>query len=61
MPLRPASTKMLADWGADVIHVEAPSGDAARLTGGNMCMPTEDDCNPLFSSLNNNKRALCLI
>lgn len=56
----PATARMLADWGADVIHVEGPTGDPVRLTGANMCMPVEDDCNPLFEIYNTNKKGLCL-
>jgi Predicted acyl-CoA transferases/carnitine dehydratase len=56
----PAVGKMLADWGADVIHVEGPSGDPYRGTGGNMGVPIQSDCNPLFNSINSNKKGLCL-
>ena len=29
----PGVSRLLADWGAEVIKVEAPKGDASRYTG----------------------------
>lgn len=52
--------RMLADFGANVIKVEAPSGDGYRAFGRAYKCPVDDDCNPLFDSLNANKRGLVL-
>jgi crotonobetainyl-CoA:carnitine CoA-transferase CaiB-like acyl-CoA transferase len=56
----PYCTKLLADYGADVIKVERPEGDPARLLG-----PFKDDKPGLetsgtFAYLNTNKRSLTL-
>lgn len=56
----PATSKILADWGADVVKVESLTGDPYRKTGGGMGIPTEDDFNPLWNSLNSNKRGLAV-
>ncbi len=54
----PAAGGILADWGADVIKVEPPSGDPARtfqrMLGGDM--PT----NPVFELDNRSKRSVVL-
>ena len=52
--------RMMADWGADVIKVEAPSGDGYRKFGRAYKCPVDDDCNPLFDSLNANKRGIVI-
>ncbi|MCY3693560.1 MAG: CoA transferase [Chloroflexota bacterium] len=56
----PYCTKLLADYGADVIKVEAPSGDGARQIG-----PFPDDVphlekSGLFLHLNTNKRSIVI-
>ncbi len=52
----PSATQMLADLGADVIKVEAPSGDSTRGIG-----PCGDEkLGPLFLGLNRNKRSIVL-
>lgn len=52
----PSATQMLGDLGADVIKVEAPSGDPTRAVG-----PMGDQgLGPLFLGLNRNKRSLVL-
>jgi crotonobetainyl-CoA:carnitine CoA-transferase CaiB-like acyl-CoA transferase len=54
----PAAGGILADWGADVIKIEAPSGDPARtfgqMLGGDL--PT----NPVFELDNRSKRSVVL-
>ncbi len=49
----PFCTMMLADFGANVIKVEAPGGDPSRVTG---IMGKGE--NPYFVNLNRNKRAI---
>jgi crotonobetainyl-CoA:carnitine CoA-transferase CaiB-like acyl-CoA transferase len=54
----PAAGGILADWGADVIKIEPPTGDPARtfgrMLGGDM--PT----NPVFELDNRSKRSIVL-
>ena len=56
----PAASRILADWGANVIKVEPPSGDAMRFFGRMMGVPTKEDENPLFDIENMNKRGIVL-
>lgn len=52
----PSCTQLLADLGADVIKVEAPSGDSTRSIG-----PCGDlGLGPLFLGLNRNKRSVVI-
>ena len=55
----PSATQMLADFGADVIKIENPrGGDLSRTSFG-----ATDEAglnNPVFCSLNRNKRSLAL-
>lgn len=52
----PGAGGIMADWGADVIKVEAPGGDSTRSIG-----PCGDiGLGPLFMGLNRNKRSLVL-
>lgn len=51
----PAAAQTLADLGADVIKVEPPGGDASRRLGWAV-----DDCGPMFSAYNRNKRSVVL-
>jgi CoA:oxalate CoA-transferase len=54
----PYSTAMLADLGADVIHIEGPtSPDVGRNFGGG---PAENGLNPYFQSHNRGKRSLVI-
>ena len=55
----PSATQMLGDWGADVIKVERPKyGDLARAYFGSRTEPVP--FNPVFCSLNRNKRSITL-
>jgi (R)-2-hydroxy-4-methylpentanoate CoA-transferase len=50
--------RMMADWGADVIKIEnTKGGDTMRKWPAGVGAPVEEDFNPLFDSLNANKRA----
>ena len=52
----PSCTQLLGDLGADVIKIEAPSGDSTRSIG-----PCGDiGLGPLFLGLNRNKRSVVL-
>ncbi|MFT5113652.1 MAG: CoA:oxalate CoA-transferase [Parasphingorhabdus sp.] len=51
----PFCTWLLASLGADVIKVESPAGDTARVTA-----PFEDDISLYFASINRNKRSVTL-
>lgn len=56
--LGPCCTQMLADYGADVVKVErAKAGDLSRWSVGE---DPDGLNNPVFSSLNRNKRSLAL-
>ena len=54
----PGAAGILADWGADVVKVEPPSGDPARsfqrMLGGDI------DVNPVFELDNRGKRGIAL-
>ncbi len=53
-----ACGKTLADWGADVIKVEAPNGDASRLSGAQLGLPITEEDNIHFEMINANKRSI---
>ena len=52
----PTVGRVLGEWGADVIKVEAPKGDAGRTQGAVFGMKYEDDENLGFDVSNMNKR-----
>lgn len=56
----PTCARVLGDWGADVIKVEAPSGDIWRKYGVNLSTPIDPDENPLFDIPNANKKSIAL-
>jgi len=55
----PAAATLLADWGADVIKVEAPSGDPMRYVFGSLGIG-ENLPNPAFALDNRGKRSVVL-
>ncbi|MGD0392376.1 MAG: CoA transferase, partial [Acidimicrobiales bacterium] len=55
----PSAAALLADWGADVIKVEAPAGDPMRQVFGSLGIDS-DMPNPAFSLDNRGKRSLVL-
>ncbi len=56
----PTCARVLGDWGADVIKIEAPAGDIWRKYGINLGTPISPDENPLFDIPNANKKSLVL-
>jgi crotonobetainyl-CoA:carnitine CoA-transferase CaiB-like acyl-CoA transferase len=55
----PSAAALLADWGADVIKVEAPAGDPMRQVFGSLGIES-DMPNPAFSLDNRGKRSVVL-
>ncbi len=55
----PSAAALLADWGADVIKVEQPSGDPMRHAFGSLGIGT-DVPNPAFALDNRGKRSVAL-
>lgn len=56
----PTTARVLGEWGADVIKVEAPKGDPGRTQGAVFGMPYEDEENLGFDMSNMNKRFITL-
>ncbi len=54
----PAAGGILADWGADVVKIEPPAGDPARMWGRLLGM--EPGVNPPFEMDNRSKRSVVL-
>lgn len=54
----PAAGGILADWGADVVKIEPPDGDPARLFG--RMLGVEDGSSPPFEMDNRGKRSIVL-
>jgi crotonobetainyl-CoA:carnitine CoA-transferase CaiB-like acyl-CoA transferase len=53
-------SRILADWGADVIKVEPPSGDVWRYFGPTMSTPANEEENPFWDVVNSSKRGIVL-
>ena len=58
----PKVGRMMAEWGAEVIKIEPPKGEAYRSTiPGLWKFPMQDDNNPLFELMNaGGKKSMCL-
>ena len=56
----PTCARILGDWGADVIKIESHKGDAVRMLGMNLMSPIDDEENPVYFTINANKRAITL-
>jgi crotonobetainyl-CoA:carnitine CoA-transferase CaiB-like acyl-CoA transferase len=54
----PAAGGILADWGADVVKIEPPAGDPARMFG--RMLGVEDGSSPPFEMDNRGKRSIVL-
>jgi len=55
-----SAARILADQGAEVIKVEALSGDLHRVQGAILGVPAQADENPVFDVENANKRFVAL-
>jgi crotonobetainyl-CoA:carnitine CoA-transferase CaiB-like acyl-CoA transferase len=55
----PAAATLLADWGADVVKIEAPAGDPMRNVFGSLGIG-DDMPNPAFALDNRGKRSIVL-
>ena len=55
----PSAAALLADWGADIIKVEAPAGDPMRQVFGSLGIES-DMPNPAFALDNRGKRSVVL-
>lgn len=56
----PTTVRIMGEWGADSIKVEAPKGDPAREQGSVFNMPYTDDENLAFDVANMDKRFITL-
>lgn len=56
----PGTTRVLGDWGADVVKVESLEGDMARWTDLSMGFECNNGTNPGYELFNANKRALSI-
>lgn len=56
----PKAARIMADWGAEVVKIEPPGGEAWRTMGKEWNMPYDPDNNPIFQAENANKRSLAL-
>ena len=54
----PATGRVLADWGADVIKVENLTGDIARYSDSNYGIPCDMGAGPSWEIYNANKRGI---
>ena len=56
----PIASRMMADWGAEVIKVEPPRGEPWRTIGNSYGVPCTKEHNPLFQNENANKKDIVL-
>src|SRR6185437_8248157 len=56
----PSAAAVLAEWGADVVKVERPSGDPLRAIQGMGLVADTGDFNFLFEQFNRNKRGVSI-
>ena len=56
----PGVSRLLGDWGAEVIKVESPKGDNCRYSGAQARLPAKPDCNLTFSIINSGKKLVSL-
>ena len=56
----PNTTRLLADWGAEVVKIEGLKGEEWRYMGVVLCTPANDKENPIFTVSNANKKFVSL-
>ncbi len=56
----PSCTRLLSDYGAEVIKIEPAIGDDWRYVGSSYHLPVDDGVNPLFTVFNSNKKLISL-
>jgi len=56
----PTAAELLCAFGADVIKVESMKGDDQRFIGDYLKTPYRDDCNPIYTVQNANKRHISI-
>ncbi|WP_411682255.1 CaiB/BaiF CoA transferase family protein [Clostridium thailandense] len=56
----PTTVRIMGEWGADLIKVEAPKGDPARGQGAVFNMPFSDEENLAYDVANMNKRCITI-
>jgi len=56
----PSAAAILADWGADVVKVERPTGDPLRHYAKLGVVPDAEGFNILFEQFNRNKRSVAI-
>lgn len=56
----PNASRIMADWGAEVIKIESMTGDLWRITGLQYSTPVTDSENPLFAEENVNKKFISI-
>ncbi|MCL1982391.1 MAG: CoA transferase [Clostridiales bacterium] len=56
----PKAGRLLAEWGASVVKVEPPQGEAWRVIGNSYGTPYTDDCNPIFQAPNSHKKDIAI-
>ncbi|MBL7499937.1 CoA transferase [Frankia sp. CNm7] len=56
----PSAAAALADFGADVIKIERPTGDPMRLVHPNRLVPDADGVEYMYDLVNRNKRGIAL-
>jgi crotonobetainyl-CoA:carnitine CoA-transferase CaiB-like acyl-CoA transferase len=56
----PTTARVMGEWGADLIKIEAPKGDPARAQGSVFNMPFEDNENLAFDVANMDKRFITI-
>lgn len=54
----PTAGRVMSDFGAEVIKIETLAGDELRRAGANFNLYIKDECNPMFTMSNSNKKII---